>query len=62
MQQTLQEHILRLEEKIVVLKRELRAVGLSDYEKQEKQLDLDNAEQALALFRRAYELERKISS
>lgn len=61
MQRPLSEHIARLEEKIVVLKRQLRTDGLSPYERGEHELDLSNAEQALGLFRRAYELEQKIS-
>jgi hypothetical protein len=62
MQRPLQEHITRLEEKIVVLKRELRDDGLSSYQRSERDLDLTNAEQALTLFRKAYELEKRISN
>ena len=60
MQHTLQEHIARLEGKIVALKRQLRDDNLPAYERTERELDLVNAEQALKLFRNAYELEQKI--
>jgi hypothetical protein len=60
MQRTLQEHIARLEGKIVALKRQLREENLPAYQRSEQELDLVNAEQALNLFRRAYELEQKI--
>lgn len=60
MQSTLREHITRLEEKIVGLKRELREPGLSEYQRSEREIDLSNAEEALRLFRRAYDLERKV--
>jgi hypothetical protein len=59
MQRPLQEHIARLEEKIVVLKRELRNLDLADFQRSERELSLRNAEEALRLFRRAYELEQK---
>ena len=61
MQKPLSEHIARLEEKIVVLKRQLRSDALPSYQRVEGELDLENAEQALRLFRKAYELEQKIS-
>ena len=62
MQRPLQEHISRLEEKIVFLKRQLRnGHDLPAYQRAERELELSNAEQALALFRQAYELERQIS-
>lgn len=60
-QRTLQEHIGRLEEKIVILKRQLRGDDVSEYQRNESQLDLANAEEALKLFRRAYQLEQKIA-
>jgi hypothetical protein len=58
MQRSLQEHIARLEEKIIVLKKELRDPDLADYQRSERELALKNAEEALRLFRKAYELER----
>ena len=59
MQRPLQEHIARLEEKIIVLKRELRDSDLLEYQRSERELALKNAEEALRLLRRAYELEQK---
>lgn len=60
MQRTLREHIAHLEEKIVILKRQLRDENLEAFQRNERELDLANAEEALGLFRRAYELEQKI--
>ncbi|HEX4286116.1 MAG TPA: hypothetical protein VHZ28_13560 [Terracidiphilus sp.] len=60
MQRSLQEHIARLEEKVIVLRRKLRENDLLPYQRTEQELDLTNAEQALVLFRKAYELEQKI--
>ena len=60
MQRSLQDHIARLEEKIVTLKRLLRADGLPSYQRDERELDLANAEEALVLFRKAYDLEQKL--
>lgn len=60
MQRPLQDHIAGLEEKIVALKRQLRADGLPSYQRSERELDLANAEEALGLFRKAYELEQKL--
>lgn len=59
MQRTLREHITRLEEKIVVLKRELRDPDLPGYQRSERELTLANAEEALRLFRKAYDLEQR---
>ncbi|HEX4284809.1 MAG TPA: hypothetical protein VHZ28_06925 [Terracidiphilus sp.] len=61
MQRSLQEHIARLEEKIIILKRKLRDDDLLPYQRTEQELDLANAEQAIVLFRKAYELEQRIS-
>ena len=36
--------------------------GLPDYQKAERELDLENAKEALGLFRNAYELAQKISN
>jgi hypothetical protein len=60
MERTLREHIGRLEEKIVILKRQLRDKDLPAYQRTEKELDLQNAEHALSLFRKAHELEQKV--
>lgn len=62
MQRSLQEHISRLEEKIVILRRQLRSDDLPDYQRSEQELDFSNAEQALNLFRMAYDIEQKISN
>jgi hypothetical protein len=62
MQKPLQEHISQLETKIVVLKRRLRDPDLPAYQISELELDLANAEQAVVLFRKAFELEQKISN
>jgi hypothetical protein len=59
-QKPLSDHITRLEEKIVVLKRELRNADLPEYQRNELEIDLSNAEEALKLFRKAYELEQKL--
>lgn len=62
MQRPLSEHIGRLEEKIVILKRQLRDEDLPDYQRAERELDLTNAEQALMLFLKANELEQKLAN
>jgi hypothetical protein len=59
-QRPLSEHIARLEEKIVALKRELRKADFPFYQRSERELDLANAEEALRLFRKAYELELRL--
>ena len=59
MQRTLHEHIAHLEEKIVILKRELRRPDLADFQRSEREIALSNAEEALKLFRRAYDLEQR---
>lgn len=55
----LADHMARLEQKIVVLKRELRNPSLADYERSEREISLLNAEEVLKLFRKAFELNRK---
>ena len=60
MQKPLSEHIARLEEKIVILRRELRNPDLADYERTDREISLQNAEEALRLFRRAYDLEQRL--
>lgn len=47
MQRPLKEHIVRLEEKIIALKKELRDPDLADYERSEREIALSNAPQAL---------------
>ena len=59
-QRPLSEHIARLEQKIVLLKRELRDPALAGYQRSEREISLLNAEEALRLFRRAYELEQRL--
>jgi hypothetical protein len=58
MELTLSQHVERLEARIVILKQELRG-DLSAYQRTELELALTNAEEALKLFLRAFELERK---
>ena len=60
MQRTLSEHLAHLEAKIFALRRQLRFPNLHPFQIAEQQLELENAEEALRLFRRAYELEQKI--
>jgi len=60
MQRTLQDHIARLEEQIVIMRRELRDDSLAPYEKSEREIALANAEEALRLFHRAYDLEQRV--
>jgi len=55
----LQEHLARLEERIVLLRKELRDPNILEYQRSERELALKNAEEALRLLRRAYELEQK---
>lgn len=61
MQRPLSEHIVRLEEKIIILKKALRNTDLPYYERSEREIALQNAEEALRLFRKAYDLEQRIS-
>lgn len=56
----MQEHIARLEEKIVILKRELRNPDLADYERSEREISPQNAEDALRLFRKAHDIEQRL--
>ncbi len=44
------------------LRRKLREPDLSPEEKMERELDLANAEMALSLFQRGYELEQRIQT
>ena len=59
MERPLADHMARLEQKIVVLKRELRNPSLADYERSEREISLLNAEEAFKLSRKAFELEQK---
>lgn len=62
MQRTLQEHIAHLERKIEFIKAQLReARGSAEFQKGLR-LNLETAETSLALFRRAFGLEGKISN
>lgn len=62
MQRTLQEHIAHLERKIDSLKAQLQeAQGSAEFQKGLK-LNLEIAETSLTLFRKAFDLESKISN
>jgi primosomal protein N'' len=60
MNKTLKNHIAQLEQKIESLKAQLAASSRSS--KKDLRFDLGIAEQSLALFRKAYDLERKNSN
>jgi hypothetical protein len=61
-QRTLQEHISHLERKIASIKAQLEgSQGSAEFQKG-LQLNLEVAETSLALFRKAFDLERKISN
>lgn len=60
MEKTLTDHIGRLEEKIVALKRELQADNLTPFEREERELAIANAQEAIRLFCMAYELEKNV--
>ena len=62
MERPLREHISHLEEKIVMLRRELRDPTLADFQRSERELAVTNAEEALRHFRKAYELEQRIAN
>jgi len=62
MQRTLQEHIAHLEQRIEFFKKELGEQSRSPQERASLRVDLDIAERALVYFRKAFELERKISN
>jgi hypothetical protein len=62
MQRSLQEHIAHLEQRIDFFKQQLKDPDHSPREHASLQIDLDIAERALVYFRKAFELERKISN
>jgi len=62
MQRTLQEHITHLERKIESLKEQIRDSERSAEFQKGLRLNLEIAETSLALFRKAYDLEGKISN
>jgi hypothetical protein len=61
MQRTLREHIDYLEQKIEALKREMDEPGKSPHDIDEVSIDIGIAERSLTHFRKAYELELKLS-
>jgi len=61
MQQTLQQHLSNLEKKIAGIEAALNEPGRNKDEKMDLRLDLDLAERALAHFRRAFDLESRLS-
>ena len=61
MQRPLQEHIALLEQKIRALTAQANDVDRTAEDRYQATIDLDFAERALSHFRRAYELEQKIS-
>ena len=61
MQRTLREHITHLERKIESLKKESRQPGKSLTEQKEINIDLGIAERSLVHFRKAFELEERLS-
>jgi hypothetical protein len=61
MQRTLREHIDDLEQKVEALKRELDQPGKSDHDLDQISIDIGIATRSLIHFRKAYELEMKLS-
>lgn len=61
MQRPLQEHISHLERRIAALNKELDNPARSPFEYSEIRIDIGIAERSLVHFRKAYELERKLS-
>ena len=61
MQRTLHEHITSLELKIAILRAQQDDLGRTAAERYQSAIDLELAEKALATFRKAIQLEQKIS-
>ena len=62
MQRTLQDHISHLEQKIEAIKAQLReGQGSAEYQRGLR-LNLEIAETSLSLFRKAFDLEGKLSN
>lgn len=61
MQRTLSEHITYLEQRIESLKREVDEPGKSPNEIDQISIDIGIAERSLVHFKKAYELELKLS-
>jgi hypothetical protein len=61
LQRTLREHIAYLEQKIEIFKKELEEPEKSLMERSELRTDLGIAERSLVFFRKAFDLEQKIS-
>jgi hypothetical protein len=61
MQRTLREHIDYLEQKIGALTTELEQSGQSSHHLSQIGIDIGIAERSLTHFRKAYELEQKLS-
>lgn len=61
MQRTLSEHIAYLEKKVESLKKEMAEPAHPEVEKSNLLVDLGMAERALVHFRKAFELEQRIS-
>jgi len=62
MQRPLREHISYLEQKIEALKLECADDRVTDPEKVNRRIDLGIAERALVHFRKAFELESRLSN
>jgi hypothetical protein len=61
MQRPLHEHISHLEQRIAALNKELENPLRSSFERGEISIDIGIAERSLVYFKKAFELERKLS-
>jgi len=61
MRRTLLEHITDLEQKIEVLRTRMKEAGRSEAELSQWKIDLGIAERSLVYYRKAFDLEQKIS-